>query len=42
MIFKTIQEVDKMARIVKYKPDKDKDKITEKNEVGVKVKVKNT
>ena len=41
-MYKTIWEVDEMTLIVKYKLDKDEDKITEKNEVGVGVKVKYT
>ena len=41
MMYKTIREVDKIALIVKYKLDKDKEEITEKNKVGVGVKAKN-
>jgi len=41
MIYEIIQEVDEMALIIKYKPDKGKDKITEKNKVEVGVKAKN-
>ena len=42
LLYKTIYEVDRMALIVKYKLEEDEEEITEKNEVGVGVQVKNT
>ena len=41
-LYKIIKEVDTMALIVKYKLDKGKEEIIEKNKVRVRVLAKNT
>ena len=40
-IYKTIHEVYVTVLIVKYRPEIDKEEITEKNNVGIGVKAKN-